>query len=507
MATPPITHFVVAGGGTAGWITAAILARVTEHLPVSITLIESPQVPTVGVGEATIPSMVDLLAFLNIAQTDFIAKTDATFKLGIRFVDWKQRGQEYWHPFGAIGKKIDGVAFYHHWLHQQESQNWPPYADFSPAVAMAKDHRFVIVNNKQKTPLAQSTYAYHLDAAKLALYFKNYCVNKGVKHQTGHIETVSLTPDDDQIESLTLDDHSAIHGDFFFDCTGQNALLIGKALGVAYDNWQKFLPVDRAIVAQTEADESLPPYTDSIAHEHGWRWRIPLQNRVGNGYVYSSSYCSDALAEATLRKYVKGKLITEPRILRFTTGKRQQMWHRNCIAIGLAGGFLEPLESTGIYLIMKAMLNFVELYPSSNDSPQLAKEFNRLMDDEYDGIRDFIVAHYCLTQRTDSRFWLDWHAREQPESLQEKLALFSQSGRLLKNPLDLFADESWYAVLEGMGLRPGRSTPIQQASKPDQLNDIISNYQSALKQDVQQAPTHKAFIEWALEKVPQKHQA
>jgi len=490
-----LQSIVIVGGGTAGWMSAAVLARVMEHLNCKITLVESPDIPTIGVGESTIPSMVDLLSFLGIAQKDFITKTNATFKLGIKFVDWLKKGHHYWHPFGSIGKKIDGQPFYQHWLKGSMNGGEHEYACFSPAVAMAKQNRFVIPNPKVKNHLSNSTYAFHLDAALLAGYLENYCKKRGVEHIKSHIRGGQLQASGN-IEAAVLGNGHLLSGDFFIDCTGQAGLLIEKELGVEFLDWSRYLPVNRAAVVQTTNTGPLPPFTEAVAHEHGWRWRIPLQNRTGNGYVYCSEFCNDQTAVELLTRQVKGDLLMEPKVLRFRTGKRARMWHQNCIAVGLSSGFLEPLESTSIYLIMKAMLNFVELLPDRDFDQATVDEFNRLMDLEYECIRDFIVAHYCPTQRTDSDFWRHWHNRPLPESLERKLALFKANGRLAKNPMDLFADESWYAVLEGMGVRPRAYAPSVDASRFEQVREIINREACVLVEAAGQAPTHKEFLHW-----------
>lgn len=490
-----INNYVVVGGGTAGWISAAILARSTEHLDTNIVLVESPDIATVGVGEATIPSMVDLLDFLGIAQKDFIRKTNATFKLAIKFVDWLKEGHSYWHPFGRIGKKVDGVDFYQQWLKYQSAGNKPDYADFSPAVAMAKRGKFVIANANAASQLKDATYAFHFDATLVADYLKNYCLEKGVKHHSANVFGATRGSNG-HLNSLLLQDGSRLEGEFFFDCTGQRALLIEGELGVKYQDWSHQLPVNRAVVVQTENAGALPAYTESIAHKHGWRWRIPLQNRTGNGYVYSADYCSEEQAVTLLRENVKGAMLGEPRTLRFVTGKRAVMWEKNCVAVGLSSGFLEPLESTSIYLAMKAVFNFVELMPDREINPGVVNEFNRLMDIEFECIRDFIIAHYSLSKRVDSAFWRDWQRRTLPDSLRHKLALFSASGYLKKEPLDLFAAESWYAVLEGMALRPRSYASRVDASRAEQVSQMFDARMEALESEVARAPSHEGFLEW-----------
>ncbi|WP_166167907.1 tryptophan halogenase family protein [Pseudomaricurvus alcaniphilus] len=490
-----LRHFVIVGGGTAGWMSAAILARVMEHLQCRVTLVESPDIPTVGVGESTIPSMVDLLDFLAIPKSDFIARTQATFKLGIKFVDWLDKGHHYWHPFGSIGNKIDGVAFYQHWLKSRFHGGQNEYTDFSPSIAMAKLNHFVIPDPNQKTALSGSTYAFQLDAGLMANYFAEYSRARNVTHIRSHIGGVNLA-DNGRIKEVVLHDGSKLEGDFFIDCSGQAALLIEKALGVDFVDWSHFLPVNRAAVVQTTNTSPLPPYTEATAHAHGWRWRIPLQSRTGNGYVYCSDFCDDETALEALARQVKGELVTDPRVLRFRTGKRARHWHQNCLAVGLSSGFLEPLESTGIYLVMRALLNFIELLPDNHLDQVTVDEFNRLMDMEFECIRDFIVLHYCPSRRTDSDFWRRWQELAIPDSLQRKLSLFKANGRLFKNPQDLFADESWYAVLEGMGVRPRAYAPNVDASVFPKVEENLRQRAEVLAAAAQRAPGHEAFIRW-----------
>ncbi len=488
-----IKDYVIVGGGTAGWISAAILARMLQGTQHTITVIESPNIPTIGVGEATIPSLIDMLELLKIPLKDFILATNATFKLGIKFVDWKEIGTHYWHQFGNIGNKIDAQPFYQHWLKHQINNPQFELTDFSPAIALAKQNKFFIPDPKHPTNLSQSTYALHFDAGLVAKYLTDYCLSKNVKLIRDHVKETILD-EEGSIQRLHLVDNDPVNGEFFIDCTGQHALLINKALRVGYENWQHYLPVNKAVAVQSEMLSPLPPYTESIAHEHGWRWRIPLQNRTGNGYVYASDYCSDDQAINILEKHVPN-MITEPRIIEFTTGKRNKIWHKNCLAVGLSSGFLEPLESTSIYLIMRTMLNFVQSLPTKTIDEPTVNEFNRLIDNEYKDIRDFIVLHYCETKRTDSEFWRMWQHLAIPESLQTKLALFKCQGRLYENHYDLFSSESWYAVLEGMGVRPRNYDPIIDKSQFDKVQHALKESVNALNVNASKTLDHAEYIQ------------
>jgi tryptophan halogenase len=335
--TLPIKSYVIVGGGTAGWLTAAILARVLAPLlkknEATITLIESPEVSSIGVGEATVPSFVDILNYLDISMQDFVTTTNATFKLGIKFTDWQKAGESYWHPFGNVGAKINGWEFFQHWLKAHLNGDLSKYTDFSPCAVMAQAGKFYIPDAKKPNNLSTMGYALHFDASKVANYLANYSQVKGVVRIQAHVETITKHLDG-RIKSLIMKDGQKIEGDFFVDCTGQRALLIGETLDVEYEDWSHYLPVNRAVVVQSElaptetvqsdVRKTIPPYTEAFAHEHGWRWQIPLQNRIGNGYVYASDYCSEQEATDLLLKNLKGKALTEPRTIKFTTGKRKK---------------------------------------------------------------------------------------------------------------------------------------------------------------------------------------
>lgn len=489
----PLKSFVIVGGGTAGWITAAILSRVLEKTGAKITLVESPDISTIGVGEATVPSFVDMLKFLGVSEKDFIQSNNATFKLGIKFTDWQDSGESYWHPFGVVGTKINGVEFFQHWLKAHLNGNTSSYTDYSPSKVIAEAGKFYIPDPEKPNNLYTMGYALHFDAGRVAEYLAAYAQTKNVKRIKAHVDSV-VQHQDERLKSLVLKSGEVIEGDFFIDCTGQRALLIGDSLGINYVDWSHYLPVNRAAVVQTENVGALPPYTEAFAHEHGWRWQIPLQNRTGNGYVYSGDYCSEQEAINLLVKNVKGKLLLEPRTIRFTTGKREKMWHKNCVAIGLSSGFLEPLESTSIYLIMRAALNFIGMLPNEELSQATQDEYNRLMDVEYECLRDFIVAHYCTSQRSDSEFWRSWKERAIPASLQTKLALYKSQGRLIRNDMDLFASNSWHAVLSGMGVIPNAYDPIVDAANLEQTKLFLANVKESLAYSVSQLLTHDEYL-------------
>ena len=488
-----IRKVVIVGGGTAGWVSAACLVRMLAKTPCEIVLVESEEIGTIGVGEATIPSFVDFIQFLGISEKDFVQKTKATFKLGIRFKDWRYIGHEYWHQFGSVGVEIDAKPFFQHWLKAKINGDTSAFTDYSPAIAMAKAGRFVIPPAGKRTAVTGAVYAWHFDAGLVANLLSEYSTNRGVIRIGGTVGNVSLTEGGD-IASLELDDGRRVYGDLFVDCTGQRAALIGGALDVPYIDWSEYLPVNRALALPTTNHGELHPNTESIAHPNGWRWRIPLQHRTGNGYVYCGDTLDDAVAEQQLLQSVAGKPLQEPRLIRFSTGRRQEFWKRNCVSIGLSAGFLEPLESTSIYLIMRAALNLVQMFPTTDCHQSTIDEFNRLMATEYDCIRDFILLHYCESERQDSEFWRRFQAMAIPETLHRKIQLFKCQGRLVRNDMDLFSHDSWIAVLEGMGVHPGNYDHTIDVSDVQAVSKILSNYKNLLEESVLPLPTHQEYV-------------
>jgi tryptophan halogenase len=404
-------------------------------------------------------------------------------------------GHDYWHQFGEVGFDIDAKPFYQHWLKYRLNGGKDNFTDFSPAIAMANSDKFYIQPaGEQPSVLSSSSYAYHIDAGLLAECLPQHGTKIGVEHVKGTIDEVNLH-DNGRIKHLLLKDGRKIEGDLFVDCSGQKGLLIEGALGIDYLDWNELLPVDRAVAIQTVHEGPVHPYTESVAHECGWMWRIPLQHRVGNGYVYCSRYCTDEQAKELLLKNVKGEPLTEPRLLKFRTGKRDKFWHKNCVSIGLSSGFIEPLESTGIHLSMRSALNLLQMIPNMNFDQATINEYNRLMDIEYDCIRDFIVLHFSASNRIDSEFWKDWQNRSIPDSLINKLALFKSQGRLMRNDMDLFSSASWYAVLEGMKVRPGDYDRTIDSSDELVVRNILSKAISALDSTVEKLPSHKEYIE------------
>lgn len=494
----PVRSYVIVGGGSAGWMTAALLSRLLQKTNTRITLVESPDISTIGVGEATIPSFVDFLKILDISLPQFISHTNATFKLGIKFTGWQSEGHSYWHPFGNIGARIDAQPFFQQWLRAAFQQHAAAYTDYSPSAAMAQAHKFFIPDPARPNNLTRMGYALHFDAARAADFFRDYATGYGVDHVVATVDEVRQTPEGN-ICGLQLADGRVTEGEFFLDCTGQHALLIGRTLNVGYEDWSHYLPVNTAVVVQSEPGPTLPPYTEAMARSSGWQWRIPLQHRVGNGLVFCDHYCSAARAEQELIASISQPLTTAPRQIRFTTGKRRAMWSGNCVAIGLSAGFLEPLESTSLYLIMRAILNLAKLLPRRTPCPYTTAAFNSLMDAEYEHIRDFIVMHYCTSRRDDSPFWRDWKAREIPASLKATLGMYKNQGYLVTGERDLFAEDSWYAVLTGMGVLPADYDPRVDASDYPEVTGMLARINASLQHSVAQLRSHEAYLQELLQ--------
>lgn len=493
----PLQKIVIAGGGTAGWVTAAMLSFMLKGTGTAVELVESEEIGTIGVGESTIPPFVVLLRSLGIDEQDFIKSTSASFKLAIRFEDWLTKGHQYYHPFGAIGGQIDVHDFYQCWLRAKAAGHPSELMDFAPAARMADQMKFMLPFKAQRTLIASASYALHVDAKRVAQYLRRYAEERGVTRTEGRITRVRTRPDG-AIAGLDLANGKQVDGDFFIDCTGFRALLIGQTLGVGYIDWSNELLCDRAIAVQTENtddDGDVHPYTLSQAQDCGWRWRIPLQHRAGNGYVYSSRFLSDDEAIATLMRQVKGRPLTDPAIIPFKTGMRARMWEKNCVALGLAAGFVEPLESTAIHLVYRAVDQLLRHLPDADCDPSLAAEFNRCVGAEYEEVRDFIVLHYCTTQRDDTPFWRAARNTPVPASLRARMDLFKSSGVLRQlAPEELFRAVSWQSVYEGMGVRPARYRPLVDGLPLSVITETLERSVPVLEAQVAGLPSHAQFL-------------
>jgi tryptophan halogenase len=494
MADNRIRSIAIVGGGTAGWMAAATLSRILKDGFSRITVIESPEIGTVGVGEATIPPIRSFNTLLGIDEDDVIRKTQGTFKLGIEFKDWGQLGHTYMHPFGKYGRPIDQVALHHHWLRLRAAGLADPLLDFSLSGTAARLGKFIRPVEDPRLILSSLSYALHFDAALYAEYLRGYALARGVQWLQRKVVEVELRGEDGFIRALRLDDEQRIEADLYIDCSGFRGLLIEQALNTGYEDWTQWLPCDRAVAVPCENAATLTPFTHSTARAAGWQWRIPLQHRIGNGYVYCSRFISDEEAAATLLANLDGKPRAEPRFLRFTTGRRKKFWNKNCIALGLAGGFLEPLESTSIHLIQSGITQLAAIFPDRSFDPCDANEYNRLQIDEYDKVRDFIILHYKATTRDDSELWRYCRDMEIPDTLTYRMDLFRSSGRVAFQSQELFVEPNWLSVFIGQGIWPRRYDPLADTLPLDAVKDQLLRLKALIRQTADAMPTHAAFI-------------
>ncbi len=483
----PVKNVVIAGGGTAGWMTAATLSKLLGKA-INVTLVESDEIPTVGVGEATIPTLHILHQLLGINEAEFMAATNATFKLGISFENWRDVNQDYLHSFGYLGQDCWACGFQHFWLKGKQKGMVSEIGDYCPEHLASRKGRFAVLANQDLN------HAYHLDSGLYAKFLRELAFKHGCHRIEGKINKVNLHETTGYITSLNLDNGSIIEGDLFIDCTGFKGLLIEDALHTGYDDWSHYLPCDSAIAVQTETVEKPVPYTRSIARDAGWQWRIPLQNRTGNGFVFCSKYMSDEEAKKTLLDNVEGKLLNQPRVIKYKTGARRKHWNKNCIAIGLSSGFIEPLESTGIHLFQKAAVRLLQLFPSQGINQSDVDEYNDQTKKEADDIRDFIVLHYHLTERRDTAFWRYCANMPIPKTLAHRMKLFKESGRVFKKANDLFGETSWVQVMMGQGLMPEQYHPIVDMMSDEELRAFLDKIKQGVQKRVANWPDYNDFI-------------
>ena len=489
-----IRHIAIVGGGTAGWMAAAGLAKSLEGLGIQIRLIEAPHIGSIGVGEATIPPIMDFIRQLGIAEDDLVREVKATYKLGIGYRDWTRPGHSYFHPFGPTGPGIGSVPFQAYWLKMFLAGEAAPLEDYSIQATAATEGRFTRPVHAPNTPLNKMTYALHFDASSFAHYLRGFAEARGVRRIEGEVRSVALHPQNGLVESVALDSGESIAADLFLDCSGARGLLIEEALASGYDDWSRWLPCDRAIVVHSQPGAAPAPYTLVTARDAGWQWRIPLQHRTGNGYVYSSAFIDNPAAEATLLANLEGPRIGTPTSLRFTPGRRRKTWSRNVVALGLAAGFLEPLEATGIYLIQRGIAMLLRFFPDRDFATADIERYNRLLELEFDRVRDFLLMHYTQTHRNGA-FWE--HCRSIPltDTLQEKIELFRSHGRILREDTELFPIMSWLAVMVGQNIIPQRYDPLVDGLDTRRIQLRLDELRKDIRRCVAAMPSHWDYLQ------------
>ena len=494
MTLAPARRIVIVGGGTAGWMTASALSTLLKP-GYEIRLVESDEIGIIGVGEATIPHIRLFNAALGIDEDEFIRATQGSFKLGIEFVNWGALGDRYIHGFGKIGQDLDGVPFHQWWLRRRQEGRAGDLGAASINTAAPAHCKFLRPRaDMAGSPLADIAYAFHFDASLYARYLRGYAEQRGVRRIEGKITRVHQREGDGFITAVELASGERVEGDFFIDCSGIRALLIEQTLKAGYEDWSHWLPCDRAIAVPCESAGELLPMTRSTAHTAGWQWRIPLQHRTGNGHVFSSRFMSEDEATAILMNNLDGRPLAEPRTVRFLTGRRQKFWDRNCVAVGLSSGFLEPLESTSIHLIHTAITRIIQLFPHVGFDTADIAEYNAQTQFEYERIRDFLILHYHATERDDSPFWNHCRTMEVPATLQHKMDLFRSNGRFFREGSELFVDQSWIQVFIGQRVMPRGHHPLADQRPAAEVDAFLGNVEAVIAKCVSVMPTQAEFI-------------
>lgn len=489
-----LRKILIVGGGSAGWMTAALLAKLFKGL-YEITVVESQDIGTIGVGEATIPAIKKFNELLGLDENEFLQRTQGTFKLGIQFKDWLRPGSSYIHGFGTIGRDLEWLRCHQYWLKANSQGQVSDFANYSINTAAALENKFMRADPKMaESPISHLAHAFHFDAGLYAKFLNGFAQERGVQRREGKIVDVTLRGVDGFVQSVTMDDGEVIAADFFVDCSGFRGMIIEQAMKTGYEDWSHWLPCDRAIAVPCERSKDLTPYTRSTARPAGWQWRIPLQHRTGNGHVYSSQYMDADEAERILLDNLDGEQRADPLHIRFVAGKRRKIWNRNCVAIGLASGFLEPLESTSLHLIQSAIIRMVRLLPDAGFDQAGIDEFNRQTDFEFERIRDFIVLHYKATERDDTPFWRYCRDMEIPAALQRKIDLFAANGRIFREDEELFAEESWIQVFLGQGIIPRGYDPLVDIKSDAQITEFLGNIESVIGKCVKVMPAHADYV-------------
>ncbi len=485
---------VIVGGGTSGWMTAAALARVLQG-KYAITLVESDDIGTIGVGEATIPMIQLFNRLLDLDEDEFVSKTQGSFKLGIEFVNWGRLGDRYIHGFGVVGQENATVDFHQYWLKMHQAGKAKDLAAYSINTAACHANKFMRPRlDMPDSPLSQIAYAFHFDASLYARFLRGFSVERGVQRVEGKIEQVQTREGDGHVTALRLQSGALVEGDFFIDCSGFRALLIEETLKTGFDDWSHWLPCDRAVAVPCASAQELTPYTRSTARQAGWQWRIPLQHRIGNGHVFSSAFISEDEATAVLMSNLDGAPLADPRTIRFKTGKRKQAWNKNVVAIGLSGGFIEPLESTAIHLVQMGIAHLLTMFPAAGFADADRDQYNRVMSQEYEWVRDFIILHYKATERSDSPFWNYCRTMEIPATLQQRIDLFRTHGRVFREGNELFTKLSWLQVMHGQRVHPQSYHPLADLRTEDEIAQYLDEVSGVIAACVKAMPTHARFI-------------
>jgi tryptophan halogenase len=489
-----LKKIVIVGGGAAGWMTAAALSRLLRSSEVSVTLVESDEIGIIGVGEATIPDMLQFNLFLGIPEAELMRATQATFKLGIEFVDWHRQGSRYFHPFGFHGVDIDGIDFHQYWLRCRAAGHAHEIGDYCLTELVARRGKFAFPDLRSPgAPASYLRYAYHFDATLYARFLRGYAEKRGVRRIEGKVVEVLQAPDTGNLTAVRLDGGLTVEGDFFVDCSGFRSLLLARSLGVSWIDWHHWLPCDSALAVASRHDGPPPAFTRSTARVAGWQWKIPTQRRTGNGHIYSSDFLSQDEATSILVDNLDGEMIGSPRLIRFATGHREKFWERNCVAIGLSSGFLEPLESTSLYLIRQGISRFIALFPDASNPPAFRDEYNRWMRKDFEQVRDLLVLHYHANEREEP-FWRHCRSAEPPDSLKRRIALFAEGGRFLRNEGELFPSASWVAVMLGQNVIPRMVDPFIADVPLAGIESKLNLLRRSMNEFVDKLPSHAEFL-------------
>jgi tryptophan halogenase len=489
-----LRKIVIVGGGTAGWMTAAALGRFLKNGYTEVVLIESEEIGTVGVGESTIPQINIFNRMLGLDENEFVRRTKATFKLAIDFVDWKQIGHQYYHPFGPYGRDMEGVSFHAYWLRLKAMGEAADLSDYSLQALASAQGKFMRANGQSNSPLGSIAHAYHIDAGLYARFLRGYAEERGVRRQEGKIVEVHQRAEDGFVEAVTLQNGERVEGDLFIDCSGFRGLLIEQTLQTGFEDWSHWLLNDRAVAVPCALGGSTAPVTRATARPAGWQWRIPLQHRLGNGYAFSSEHISEDEATAFLLANLDGEPLIDPFTLRFKAGRRKKSWNKNVVAIGLSAGFMEPLESQSIHLIQVGISRLLAMFPDRRFEQPDIDRYNRVMQFEYEKIRDFLILHFHATQRTDTPYWDYLRTMPIPDYLTDKIAVFESHGRVFRENEELFNDTSWFAVMVGQGLEPRGHDPMADVMPTDELRAKMRDIHTVIAKSAQVMPDHLKFI-------------